>query len=98
MIPPDDADQAPPAAQAVRIRGSDPSVRQSALPGAPPVPTGYGHAPEDAVPAHASNVRQPARRGDPPAPKEGRRGSEQYGPGSPSFGPERVDHLHKAPE
>ena len=32
------------------------------------------------------------------APNEGRRGSEQSGPGFPSFGPEHLDHLHKAPE
>src|ERR1700722_13171850 len=98
MIPPDVADQAPPAAQAPQIRESDPSVRRSALPDAPPAPTRHGRAREDAVPAHVANVRRPARRGNPPAPKEDRRDPEQYGPNSPSFGPGRVDYLQKAPE
>src|SRR3954469_1536604 len=95
--PPEDADQALPMAQAPQIYGSDPGVRQSALPDAPLVPIARKRAPVGAVPAHGANVRRPGRRGAPPAPTRSRRGSGQTDPGSISFGPGPLDHFHKAP-
>jgi hypothetical protein len=97
-IRPEDADQALPMAQAPQIYGSDPGVRQSALPDAPLVPIARKRARVGAVPAHAANVRRPARRGAPLAPTRSRRGPGQSDPGSLSFGPGPLDHFHKAPE